>query len=56
MLEDAIENDRVIVAIGTNDKGKYFDRITLKYQCAAMLIAGCLQQGFFKMKAEDPPQ
>ena len=31
MLEDAIENDRAIMAIRSDDKAKYVDRITLKY-------------------------
>ena len=41
------------MAIGSNDKEKCFDRITLKYQCATILIASCPQQDSVEMKAED---
>ena len=31
MLNDAIENDRIIIAVGSDDKDKYFNCITLEH-------------------------
>ena len=53
ILEDAIENTNTILIIGSDDKEKYFDRITLEYQCGAMLVAGCPAEGYVEMTAED---
>ena len=53
--EDAIENNRTIIVIGSNDKEKYFDCTILEHQCAAMLIACCPPplKSFIEMKVED---
>ena len=53
MFEDAIENGHTVIVIGSDDKEKHFDRITLEHQCAAMLIAGFPPKGFIEIKVED---
>ena len=36
-----------------DDKEKYFDRLTMEYQCGAMVVAGCSKEGYVEMTAED---
>ena len=53
ILEDAIENTTTPLLTGSDNKEKYFDRITIEHQCGTMLIVGCPNEGYIEMTAKD---
>lgn len=52
LKEDALQNNKCYVCID-EDEEKFFDRISLELQLAALIHVRCPSQGYLEMKAED---
>ena len=52
IIEDNHQFQHNILGHLDDDEEKFYDRITLEYQCASLLRLGCPQQGFVEWAAE----
>ena len=52
MIEDNHQHRHNVIAHLDDDEEKFYDRITLEYQCACLLRLGCPPEGFVEWAAE----